>query len=218
MKADAIYLYRITNTLNGKVYIGQTRDPIHRWRIHLRAKDARRISSSCLHASIRKHGGNSFTFEVLEVHEGLEKANEAEIRLIAQHGSTDRTKGYNLTVGGSEKYPRKKPVNVLFTYYEAQAWCVENSVDSYKAYMAARRREPRLPGHPQGYYKDTWRSMAYFLGVGPTTGRGRPLGSLNRRKVDQMVEVGSPVPLNVILSRQTRVLFKGSTLTPEPPP
>ena len=35
-----IGIYKITNKLNGKVYIGQSRDIDARWRQHINAKDA----------------------------------------------------------------------------------------------------------------------------------------------------------------------------------
>lgn len=54
-------IYMITNTLNGKRYIGQSRDIYKRWYQHKSSK-----SNSLISRAIRKHGVSNFNFEVLE--------------------------------------------------------------------------------------------------------------------------------------------------------
>ena len=55
-----IGIYKITNKLNGKVYIGQSRDIDARWRQHINAKD-----NYAIHNAIKKYGKENFKFEVL---------------------------------------------------------------------------------------------------------------------------------------------------------
>ena len=46
------YIYKITNLINNKIYIGQTiRDVQIRWKEHLRSKD-----EAPIHKAIRKYG------------------------------------------------------------------------------------------------------------------------------------------------------------------
>lgn len=94
------YIYKITNQINGKSYVGQTINSIAlRLRIHI--KDAKAGCDLLLHRSIRKYGKEHFTIELLE-EVNNENLNLAEIRWIA-HEKTyfkEYPNGYNLTRGG----------------------------------------------------------------------------------------------------------------------
>lgn len=98
----AMFIYRITNTANGKVYIGQTKDvPQNRFRDHLGA--ARRGDVSPLSCAIRKYGEASFLFDVIRREKSPELLDEAEKQEIAAHNSYIRdpgNNGYNRTRGG----------------------------------------------------------------------------------------------------------------------
>lgn len=92
------YIYLVTNTVNGKKYIGQTKSVHLRWTKHL--WDARNGSPLALHNAIRKYGADNFTIECLEEIVGSHAdLVSAEILHIA-HYSCVAPKGYNLTSGG----------------------------------------------------------------------------------------------------------------------
>ena len=55
-----IGIYKITNKLNGKVYIGQSIDIDTRWRQHCKTKD-----NLAIHRAIQKYRPENFSFEVL---------------------------------------------------------------------------------------------------------------------------------------------------------
>lgn len=87
------YIYKITNKVNGKSYIGQTRYTIEfRWRQHLHKKD-----NTYFHNAIRKYGADNFIVEKLEECD-IEDLNEKEIYYIAKYNTFKA--GYNLTIGG----------------------------------------------------------------------------------------------------------------------
>ena len=99
----AIYsIYRLTNTVNGKVYIGKTvQEPEKRWRQHCNA--AKRGSTYPLYNAIRKHGEHNFKFEVILQVFDEQHLNHYEILLIEQHQShilNGKNLGYNATAGG----------------------------------------------------------------------------------------------------------------------
>jgi group I intron endonuclease len=73
-----MHIYKITNTANGKVYIGQTvqTNPKMRWYAHL--ADARRGKKSYLYDSIRKYGKESFVWEIIDTVTSLEELNLKE--------------------------------------------------------------------------------------------------------------------------------------------
>ncbi len=89
-------IYKITNTLNGKFYIGKTKQKLSR-RITQHKYDSKKGSLG-LGAAIRKYGWENFTVEVIETCP-IDKLNEREIFFIAELNSKSPN-GYNLTDGG----------------------------------------------------------------------------------------------------------------------
>lgn len=88
-------IYKATNTINGKAYIGIDSNWPHRKHAHLFAARNSKAEAYAFHRAIRKYGEQNFRWEVL-----LENATpQDEIRLIEEHG-TFRDTGYNLTKGG----------------------------------------------------------------------------------------------------------------------
>jgi len=87
-------IYKITNTVNGKFYIGQTIMRLeNRWGKH--KSDAKTGAGWVLASAIRKYGADAFIIEVVEEHECKDSLNAAEIRLIA-----DLRPDYNSCAGG----------------------------------------------------------------------------------------------------------------------
>ena len=56
------FLYKITNIVNNKIYIGQTKEPHNRWYQH--SRDAAN-PTKIIHHAINKYGVHNFTFEVI---------------------------------------------------------------------------------------------------------------------------------------------------------
>jgi len=92
-------VYLITNTVNGKKYVGQTIAPLQqRWRQHVHK--ARNGSRLAIHCAIRKYGRDKFTIICLEVVDGSrDDLIAAEIHHIASQGALAPF-GYNLSEGG----------------------------------------------------------------------------------------------------------------------
>lgn len=89
------YLYKITNLVNGKVYIGVTKNLKHRENCHLRFSGDRLINKA-----VKKYGRDSFSFEVLCVG-GEDYIYDLEIKAITLYNSLAQIgHGYNLSVGG----------------------------------------------------------------------------------------------------------------------
>lgn len=59
------YIYKITNSINGKIYIGKTYKTIEqRFKEHF--KDSKRYKNRPLYRAINKYGIESFKIEVIE--------------------------------------------------------------------------------------------------------------------------------------------------------
>lgn len=94
-------IYKITNQVNGKVYIGQSRNIKQRWNKHHTAPF--NINDHCyelpLYRAIRKYGLENFSFEVIEECLSKELDNK-ESYWIKYYDSLNPEKGYNLSSGG----------------------------------------------------------------------------------------------------------------------
>lgn len=89
-------IYKITNKINGKSYIGKTKhQSIIRWRDHINGYHP----NSAIHKAIVKYGVVNFTFDVLETNINDDSLNELEIYYIQKYKSKSPN-GYNLTDGG----------------------------------------------------------------------------------------------------------------------
>lgn len=96
------YIYKITNTVNGKIYIGQTRKAVKtRWTNHVTASNNpnHKDYNILFHNAIRKYGREAFQVEIIEECDNS-LLNDREIYWIDYLQSTDKSKGYNLTLGG----------------------------------------------------------------------------------------------------------------------
>lgn len=95
MKKD---IYKITNLVNGKVYIGQSKNCKRRFKEHISAYSS--SYSSKIHNAIMKYGIHNFKFEILE--HNVENYNEREKWWIDYYKSNKREFGYNITEGGED--------------------------------------------------------------------------------------------------------------------
>lgn len=100
-------IYKITNLINNKVYIGQTVHPNKRWWEHQqRAKT--HYDAYPIHLAINKYGAENFSFEILE---WTDQYDDEEARFIKEYNSISPN-GYNLIEGGhspimfGENHPR----------------------------------------------------------------------------------------------------------------
>ena len=102
-------IYKITNTINGKIYIGKTTRNIKvRWREHCyTAMEGKR--KGYLYSAIRHYGINSFTIEILETlnHPNIAHLNYAEQSYIIEYDTIKN--GYNLIQGGNGCNERPNP-------------------------------------------------------------------------------------------------------------
>lgn len=93
------YIYKISNTVNNRVYIGQTVFSIEeRWKQHISASfDTGFRGDNLLYRAMRKHGRDKFHIETIEKVEN-NKLSEREIYWIKYYDSYNN--GYNMTLGG----------------------------------------------------------------------------------------------------------------------
>ena len=129
-------IYKVTNKINGKVYIGQSVDIGRRWREHMTAKD-----DIYFHKAIQKYGVENFEWEVIEQCKKKD-LDEREIYWIEYYDSFN--KGYNCTkgggcTGGGEDNPNWKGGISLDPEYNKQWY--ETNKEKMKEYREANKEK-----------------------------------------------------------------------------
>ena len=95
------YIYKITNKINEKIYIGKTLQPIYmRFKEHCKDAFRDRNEKRPLYAAMRKYGTESFEIELIE-EISIDRLSEREMYWIEKYDSYHN--GYNATRGGDGK-------------------------------------------------------------------------------------------------------------------
>lgn len=87
------YIYKTTNTINGKIYIGKKKSETFLGEKYLG-------SGIRLNSAISKYGKESFVVELLDSAQDLTELNAKEVKYIAEYNSRDPGVGYNIAAGG----------------------------------------------------------------------------------------------------------------------
>jgi hypothetical protein len=93
-------IYKYTNKINGKVYIGKTEArPSKRHRRHF--TEARKGTSGAFYNAIRKYGWKNFQYEIIDGANSSSELSYKEIHYIYKY-NTLYPNGYNLTLGNKK--------------------------------------------------------------------------------------------------------------------
>jgi len=84
-------IYKITNKINNKSYIGISNDILNRWKHHISKCDSK------LHEAINKYGLENFTFEIIDTFDENKDLNHSESWYIRTFDSIKH--GYNTRKG-----------------------------------------------------------------------------------------------------------------------
>ena len=110
-------IYKTTNLVNGKIYIGQDKynNPMYLG------------SGKILHLAFQKYGIENFNKEILEECESVQELNEREKHWISFYNSTDRKIGYNIALGGNGGDTISKNPNNDEIRSRHSEWMIENN-------------------------------------------------------------------------------------------
>lgn len=126
-----IGIYLITNKINNKKYVGQSKDIDRRLKEHLRSAQPEKYSHKDgrdtkmpVHLAMNKYGIDNFSFSILEECSVME-LDDREKYWIKFYDSNDKKKGYNLTSGGKNNI-------ALSGENHSQAKLTQQQVDNIK--------------------------------------------------------------------------------------
>lgn len=146
MKDIIIGIYKITNKINNKVYIGQSTNIFNRWNEH---RYKAKTEDKPLYKAFKRYGIENFTFEIIEECPII-KLNEREIYWIKYYDSYNH--GYNLTPGGDYSSKTQRIVSEEdVVNIRKRRLLAENFSDVYKDYQYIN----------QSTFKNIWQGISY---------------------------------------------------------
>ena len=93
-------IYKLTNLINNKIYIGQTKNFKQRMNCHKSSCNSKRCKNKPLYIDIKKYGWNNFSKEILFESSNQKIINEKEKLFIKEYKSLYTENGYNIQSGG----------------------------------------------------------------------------------------------------------------------
>lgn len=95
------YIYKFTNSVNNKIYVGQCSNPKQRPISHKSAAKVNSDACPLFYNALRHHGYENFKFEIIEtIYTDQKGIDDREIFWIAELNARDVNIGYNLSKGG----------------------------------------------------------------------------------------------------------------------
>ena len=130
------YIYKITNLINNKVYIGKTSHSTieERFKEHIQDSKKERCEKRPLYDAFNKYGIENFSIEEIEQVENDNIASEREIYWIDYYRSYigfNDCQGYNATLGGDSKriYNYEELANAYLELGSSKAVCQHYNCD-----------------------------------------------------------------------------------------
>lgn len=146
------FIYKITNDINGKLYIGKTNRSIEtRFQEHINFSK-RAYKNRPLYDAMNKYGVNHFHIEQIDICETDEEASTKEIYWIAYYDTYRH--GYNATLGGDgkqllelneeeiiEKYQELKSKRAVGRYFNVDEKTIRNILNKYDVPLIDNRKQ-----------------------------------------------------------------------------
>lgn len=161
-------IYKITNKINGKLYIGQTVQTIKsRWNDHRYM--ARKNKQSKLYFAIKKYGEENFTIESIESVFNKKELNDREKFWISYYNTCNS--GYNIHSGGevSTEEMEKLRLNASERMKSKKYWLGKKHSEDSKMRMSSSAKGRKVSQESIDKQKETRRNSNYI----PITGGDR---------------------------------------------
>ena len=207
------FIYKITNTVNGKSYIGQTiQKPEKRINNHFYPGGS---GCTALHNAIQKSGRDAFTVEIL--HEVLDIfLDDLEIAEIKRY-NTLVPNGYNLDSGGNANKVVSDETRQKMS--EARKGCKRNpcSPETRKKISDAhksRTHTPEARKNMSDAHKGKTLSPEHRKKMSEAL-KGRTISPEARKNMSEAAKKRKPQPVSLETRQKMSEAHKGKTLSPE---
>lgn len=170
-------IYKITNKLNGKIYVGQTikslEERFQKYCCGTSAKDKYHFNMA-IKKAIRKYGKDNFTIELIEEVE-TDKLNEREVYWISFYDSYN--KGYNCTLGGQNGATKKcslswteenEVIEAKYLGFSIKEIGEAYNIDRSTVYNIFKRHNLRMPNKRNLEDRINKDAFIQFLSTNPT--------------------------------------------------
>lgn len=134
-------IYKITNKINNKVYIGKTTRTIEkRWYQHCHCNN----TSTAIHNAIVKYGTDNFVIEQIDSAKTIEELNSKEMFYIKYYNS--KNEGYNCTDGGegTKNYKWNNKQKEQASINNARFWKGKHLQEEHKKKISQSRKKCRV--------------------------------------------------------------------------
>lgn len=188
------YIYKITNLINNKIYIGQTVDSVeyrlqeHIWDAYRWERNPNKKFNSRLYPAIIKYGEHNFKIEVIHAVANPEDLNSLEQYYINQLQARDPKIGYNIAEGGN------KPPSRLGWHPSEETRLKQSKVQQGKCWYHNDTTEIMVfkgDTPPEGFVKGRLPTQGFKSGeANPQFGKlssnhGKPLSDRTKQKLSQ---------------------------------
>lgn len=156
-----MYVYKVTDMVNGKIYVGRTKNFKERVRYHQTRYDNKKEYNKPLYKAMREHGVENFRFEIIKSGLTDSESNKLESEMIKELHSLISENGYNVSPGDNFYRVRGSDVNTnILSEKEAQDIVDrrikgEKSRDVYKDY----KNKIGFSGFQQIWSGKNWRHL-----------------------------------------------------------
>jgi group I intron endonuclease len=154
------YIYKITYTVSGKCYIGQTgqKTPEHRWKGH---RCLSKSSCPAIYNAIKKYGIDKFKFEVLII--CFDEDRFIYEKEYIQKYNSLVPNGYNILEGGNDTYQNKDKDNKVNVYEREMSEETKNKIrESVFKYYRNNTSGCNIEKHREAMTKAVGRKIAQY--------------------------------------------------------
>ena len=161
-------IYQIVNCINGKKYVGSSKDLYKRGCTHFRALKGNYHHNYYLQNAYNKYGKEVFKFEVLEFIKTIEELLPKEQYYIELYNVCNKDKGYNIIVDATRNILSEESKNKISKSLSKKVICLETGViydsmneaerltniDNSTISKCCRGKRKTVGGYHWKYYKE----------------------------------------------------------------